>query len=165
MLLDRKLQFDILQALEDEYPNSMLVTSFPCYEETRKFMANLFYLKDRGLIDGGYYREPGLAPSMVDVQITVDGLDFLKGDDGLTAILTLRKISCDLLDVGQSIQTGLLEKGWDEEVVEKLISSLLRLDQEQMCEIMLALIKEGGKAAKNQELLQVFCRESEVKKE
>ncbi len=162
MILDRRLQFEILTSLEDVYPDSLLVTSFSCYKETRKFMANLFYLKDHGLIDGGYYREPGLAPSMVDVQITVAGLDFLKGDDGFPAIIASRKISCDLLDVTHAIEAGLLEKEWDKELVEKLNTSLLQLEQEQLREIILALIKEGGKAKKNQDLLQLFCKEDVV---
>lgn len=87
MTLNRELQFKILNALADTYPDSLLVSSLPQFNEERVYMANLFYLKEHGLIDGGDIREPGLCRSMVDAQITCKGLDFLANDGGVSALL------------------------------------------------------------------------------
>ena len=59
MQLDRKLQADILHALEEVYPDSLLVEALPGYSNDRLYMANLFYLQEHGLIEGGDIREPG----------------------------------------------------------------------------------------------------------
>ncbi len=87
MQLDRKLQANILRALEEVYPDSLLVEALPDYSNNRSYMANLFYLQEHGLIEGGDIREPGQCRSMIDVQITKTGLDFLSDDGGLQAIL------------------------------------------------------------------------------
>ena len=87
MQLDRKLQANILRTLEEVYPDSLLVEALPDYSNNRSYMANLFYLQEHGLIEGGDIREPGQCRSMIDVQITKTGLDFLSDDGGLQAIL------------------------------------------------------------------------------
>ncbi len=87
MILDRKLQREILEVLRQVYPDDMLVTSLPGYVHDRQYMGNLFYLKEHGLIDGSDIREPGKCRSLIDVQITKDGLDFLAEDGGLNTIL------------------------------------------------------------------------------
>lgn len=87
MILDRKLQREILEVLRIVYPDDMLVSALPGYVHDRQYMGNLFYLKEHGLIDGSDIREPGKCRSMIDVQITMTGLDFLAGDGGLSMIL------------------------------------------------------------------------------
>lgn len=87
MKLNRKIQADILHALEEVYPDSMLVQALPHYSDNREFMANLFYLQEHQLIEGGDIREPGQCRSMIDAQITKTGLDFLADDGGILAIL------------------------------------------------------------------------------
>ena len=87
MELDRILQKKILIALSEVYPDAMLVDSLPGFLDERQYMANLFYLKEHRLIDGSDIREPGRCRSMIDVQITKDGLDLLADDGGIRAIL------------------------------------------------------------------------------
>ncbi len=50
-------------------------------------MGNLFYLKEHNLITGGDIREPGQCRSMIDAEITKEGLDFIENEGGLKAIL------------------------------------------------------------------------------
>ena len=66
MELNRKLQRDILVALRDVYPDSLLVSALPGFFHNREFMGNLFYLQEHGIIHGGDIREPGQCRSMVD---------------------------------------------------------------------------------------------------
>ena len=92
MELNRKLQKDILVALSEVYPDSLLVSALPGFSHDREFMGNLFYLQEYGVIDGGDIREPGQCRSMVDAQITKAGLDFLADDGGLNAILGYQSV-------------------------------------------------------------------------
>ncbi len=87
MELDRALQKEILIALSEIYPDAMLVPSLPRFVDDRQFMGNLFYLKEHDLVDGTELREPGRCRSLIDIQITPKGLDFLAGDGGLQAII------------------------------------------------------------------------------
>lgn len=87
MELNRTLQKEILMALSEVYPDAMLVEALPDFSDSRQYMANLFYLKEHKLIDGSDIREPGRCRSMIDVQITKDGLDLLADDGGIAAII------------------------------------------------------------------------------
>lgn len=87
MELNRILQKEILLALSEVYPDAMLVEALPHFVDDRAYMANLFYLKEHKLLDGSDIREPGRCRSMIDVQITKDGLDLLADDGGVAAIM------------------------------------------------------------------------------
>lgn len=87
MILDRKLQRQVLEVLRQVYPDDMLVSALPGFVHDKQFMGNLFYLREHGLIDGSDIREPGKCRSLIDVQITKTGLDFLAEDGGLKMIL------------------------------------------------------------------------------
>ena len=99
MELNRKLQFDILAALREVYPDSLLVSAIPGFSHDREFMGNLFYLQEHGVIAGGDIREPGQCRSMVDAQITKAGLDFLADDGGLEAILGKQTVKFEITDL------------------------------------------------------------------
>jgi len=110
MEFDRELQHNVLRALAEVYPDSLLVSSLPGFSNDRKFMGTLFYLQEHGLIAGGDIREPGQCRSMVDTQITKSGLDFLADDGGLQAMLGRFRVKFDSTElvtlVGDSLQKG-----------------------------------------------------------
>lgn len=106
MQLNRNLQARILRALEEVYPDSLLVEALPNYSFDRAYMANLFYLQEHGLIEGGDIREPGQCRSMIDVQITKDGLDFLAEDGGLQAILGEEIIKLERDEIISALKEG-----------------------------------------------------------
>ncbi|MBD3241853.1 MAG: hypothetical protein GF331_14790 [Chitinivibrionales bacterium] len=83
MKLDRTLQREILERLRDHYPESLEVERLPRSDGVH-FAANLFYLEERGLIQGSHQAEAG--SPFVLARITADGLDFLEGDGGVAAI-------------------------------------------------------------------------------
>ncbi|NBB76476.1 MAG: hypothetical protein GVY02_03775 [Bacteroidetes bacterium] len=107
MELNRKLQFDILVALRDVYPDSLLVSAMPGFSHDREFMGNLFYLQEHGVIVGGDIREPGQCRSMVDAQITKAGLDFLADDGGLEAILGKQTVKFEIGELLEAIALDL----------------------------------------------------------
>ncbi len=126
MQFNRKLQYDVLKALAEVFPDSLLVASLPGYEIGRNFMGNLFYLKEHGLIEGGDIREPGQCRSMVDAQITKTGLDFIADDGGLPAILGHYQIKLKkdelIFIIDSSLKQSGLAEGRREEIVESLSS-------------------------------------------
>lgn len=87
MRLDRGMQRAVLERLRDVYPNSADVSAFD-QSSQEGFQANLFYLEERGLIQGSHEMGPG--SPIVLARMTADGLDFLEDDGGIDAIRTER---------------------------------------------------------------------------
>ena len=143
MILDRKLQLEILEALEEVYPDSLLVAALPRFVENREYMGNLFYLQEHGVIEGDDFREPGKCRSMVDVQITKDGLDFLAGDGGLKALLDRSQMRLHREDVTAAITTGIQQAGIDVEKQDKIKADLKALDCEELRLFLLRMVEES----------------------
>ncbi len=140
MQLDRKLQADILHALEEVYPDSLLVEALPGYSNDRSYMANLFYLQEHGLIEGGDIREPGQCRSMIDVQITKIGLDFLSDDGGLQAILGNFTIRFQRVELVEALQQ-LVHKSIHENGHSAYLDLLEQLDSKQLKDFVLVLLQ------------------------
>lgn len=113
-------------ALADVYPDSLLVSSLPGFSSGRDFMGTLFYLQEHGMIAGGDIREPGRCRSMVDAQITKEGIDFLADDDGLQTILGRVRIRFDkgelVAMVDDALQKGEIGHARREVIVTSLYS-------------------------------------------
>ena len=143
MQLDRKLQADILRALEEVYPDSLLVEALPDYSNDRSYMANLFYLQEHGLIEGGDIREPGQCRSMIDVQITKIGLDFLSDDGGLQAILgnfAVRFQRDELVDALQQV----IHASTPEDERTPYLNQLEQLNSRQLKDFVLVFLQSNG---------------------
>jgi hypothetical protein len=145
MELDRKLQREVLLALQDEYPDSLLVSVLPGYTNDRNFMGNLFYLQEHGLIEGGDIREPGQCRSMVDVQITKSGLDFLANDGGISAILGsfMLRIPCN--EIVEAVEMSFREEEIDEDVRANILDSISKLDSEAMKELVTLMLENSAR--------------------
>ena len=92
MIIDRKLQNEILVEAAEHYPSPLYVERGHPYMnlDERKITANLRYLEENDLI------QPNSFSMSVDgfvtlqgIQITNRGLDFLQDDGGLSAILNV----------------------------------------------------------------------------
>jgi hypothetical protein len=83
MKIDRPLQRQILTALADQYPLSVIVDTLQGAGEPH-FQQNLHYLRERGLIEGSGDVDKGIAILMA--RITASGIDFLEDDGGLDAL-------------------------------------------------------------------------------
>ena len=149
MELDRKLQYDILLALRDVYPDSLLVSAMPGFSNDRTFMGNLFYLQEHGVIDGGDIREPGQCRSMVDAQITKAGLDFLADDDGLKAILGKQTVKFEFAELAEALITNPDVENHDR---------LAQLNSSEVHDLLLKLLRRTGR--QQPELLDTLLRES-----
>lgn len=93
---DRATQRELLQILYDTYPEKLteseadsLLGHFPNYMTS---LANLLYLEQHGLIKSGLHNTgDGFIP--IDVpEITHKGIDFIRDDGGLGAILNVQTV-------------------------------------------------------------------------
>lgn len=145
MKLNRRLQKEILAALEEVYPDSLLVAALPGFAHEREYMGNLFYLQEHGLIAGGDIREPGKCRSMIDAQITKDGLDFLSDDGGLQSILSDFSMKLDGNDVIEVIRRGIENAGLDEEMEKQIVEKLTSgINTDAFTEVVMLLIERGA---------------------
>jgi hypothetical protein len=85
MQLDRSKQLAVLQALAQIYPR--YTTEVFGGEPSEDDLANLWYLKEQGLVEGSLSLTLGQAVIFQGAKITAQGLDFLADDGGISAIL------------------------------------------------------------------------------
>ena len=138
MNLDRIKQLAMLKALASVYPR--YTTEVVETEAGEDELANLWYLKEQGLVEGAL--EMSLSQSFIfqGAKITAKGLDFLEDDGGITAILgtvTVRlhadSIKALLIDRIDSSGVPAEKKSWlkkqldvaSSESIKKLINTLL----------------------------------------
>lgn len=108
MFLDRQLQLKILTELRDLFPNERLVERLACFEDSKEFHRNIFYLSEHGLIAGTEQRiSENMEPAriMALAIITAKGLDFLEDDGGLSAILGKVVVKFDHNDLAMLLHT------------------------------------------------------------
>ena len=84
MQLDRTKQLAMLQALATVYPR--YTGDLGVDPVTEEELANLWYLKEQGLVEGAL--EMSISQSFIfqGAKITAKGLDFLADDGGISAI-------------------------------------------------------------------------------
>lgn len=85
MKLDRSKQLEILNTLAEVYPRYAKGFSFG--ELSEDDLANLWYLKEQGLVEGGIDMSISQAFIFQSAKITAKGMDFLADDGGLSAVL------------------------------------------------------------------------------
>ena len=86
-LLNRELQRDILMRLSEEYPQRLPVEKILYQSNDNSILVNLAYLDEHKLVSVTWFNgHPRVA---VQAKITNRGLDFLAGDGGLTALLSV----------------------------------------------------------------------------
>ncbi len=143
MKLDRQLQFSILKALRDIYPDALLVQALPGFAMDRTFMGNLFYLKEHDFITGGDLREPGQCRSMIDAEITRKGLDFLEDDGGLQAILNELVIRFERDDITSLILDSLGKAGEKPQRIDEIKERLEKTPTESLKDLVKELVDQG----------------------
>lgn len=133
MLLSREYQLLILQSMFEEYPdlkNTAVLLNNLEKEDYDKFIANIVYLQEHGLIKPFVFiaNYDGMGEALINAGhcqgITAKGIDFMMQDGGLSAILNTKivKLHPDTIrDLLQNrIQASSLEN--KEELIDKIKS-------------------------------------------
>lgn len=145
---DRSTQRELLQLLYDAHPNGIsddaLSSVFAKFGSKQILFSNLIYLEEHGLIrnaidnvlDGPRVNIPGLI-------ITKDGIDFLRDDGGLNAILnvlTIRLHNETLSELERVINDSATATTEDK---NKLISQLRLLPADAIKHLTIRLMGQG----------------------
>lgn len=148
---DRSTQRDLLQFLCDLYPNSPTQTDLKPFSQKfgsrRILVANILYLAGHGLIETKASNEIG-AGGAVDIEesatkITSKGIDFVRNDGGLGAILNVVnvRLHSDTINKLEAIigASGVAT----EEEKSAMISTLRKLPEDAIKHLNLKLLDAG----------------------
>lgn len=145
-MLDRNLQFAILDDLKGKYPNDVPMRQISCHVDDNSFQQNLFYLLDHGLIDGKIHnnrRISNIGKTLLTAGITAKGLDFLEDDGGLGAILNKVVIKFDDEDLAALILSRVERSDAPQEKKNELMATIRSLPAEAVKTVYTRLINYG----------------------
>jgi hypothetical protein len=150
MHLDRSKQLAMLNALAAVYPR--YTTAVVDAEVTEEDLANLWYLKEQGLVDGAL--EMSLSQSYIfqGARITAKGLDFLADDGGISAILGTVTVRLHADSIKELLLTRIDSSSAPPEKKSWLKKQIETASSETIKKIVGSLLDQGVKRAP--ELLQ-----------
>jgi hypothetical protein len=90
MIIDRKLQREMLEEMREGYPQ--WVCYAPAFDDEQRIAANLQYLSEHGLCESGVEIGGDGHLHFGNSTIAAAGLDFLADDGGLSAILSVASV-------------------------------------------------------------------------
>lgn len=146
MILDRALQNKILVESAEHYPSPLYLERGHelLNVEEKKLAANLKYLEQHYLIcansvtvslDGFF--------SINGIQITRRGLDFLQGDEGLSAILNVVTVRFEADTLSAILTTKINQSDLPEDEKNKLVEAVKELPAEGMKHLMTRVLDKG----------------------
>lgn len=157
MKIDRTIQLEILQRLAEAYPNGLLPLA-PHLETTddeQTVIANTLYLSEHGLVEIGYSRRNAFNLKPEDswsepreTKITASGIDFLREDGGLRAILGVVTVKLDATTIKALLYKHIDEAKDVTHEQRSLAKNLLKSAGDQtLRKLVDSLIEQGLKAA------------------
>ena len=146
MKLDRALQNKILNLAADSYPSYISPghdNDLDNYDEL-SLAANLKYLEEHRLI------RPNSVTVSIDnfysfgaIEITKDGLDFLLGDEGLSAILNVVTVKFEADTLKAILENRINQSDLTPDDKKSMIDSLRELPAESIKHLTMKLLDEG----------------------
>lgn len=149
MKLDRTYQLELLQLMAESYPRAFdnrEVTKAMSDEALAKYVANIVYLEQHGLVDGkitfAWSGEaiPGLPT------ISHRGIDFLADDGGLSAILGVTTIKIHGDTIKDLIQARIEAAPLPPADKKKLLGQLRQLPADATKHLVMKLLDKGLEA-------------------
>ncbi|CNF39036.1 Uncharacterised protein [Yersinia enterocolitica] len=148
----RSLQLEILNALMNAAPSplptekeSELISKF---SDNNQFMANIIYLQDHKLIENSYISVSTLQSgteyifNSATCRLTYKGVDFLIGDDGLSALLNVQVVRLHA-DTLEALQAVVASSSLDPEMKSNMIKRLKELPADAIKHLTLQLLTQG----------------------
>ncbi len=140
MPLDREYQRQLLCVLRDAYPNWVDLDDLPEHSAQR---ANLLYLAEHGLVK---VRDIRIMqdPTRVDrPRITVEGLDFLEDDGGVSAILRTVTVKIDPDDLRSMMAARIEASELPDEEKSSLMHAIRSLPARALQDLTTRLVNEA----------------------
>lgn len=139
MILDRKLQLELLEKMSSTYPDFYNFNNEYCEgaDAYHKVVANLYYLQQHNLIEERSTLRSNAMDGLKRLQIHLptinqNGLDFLADDGGLSAILGVVTIKIDPEQYRQILITRVQESNLPSEQKHQVVSALQSLSYESI---------------------------------
>ena len=147
MILDRKIQRDLLERLASVYPARAITTEWDAEigdSPQRIASANLIYLQEHGLCDAslsGVVDSSG--PKVNAAKATARGMDFLADDGGLGSILGVVTIKLHDDTIKALIERKILESELPAPEKKRFLDQLRELPGETTKHLVLKLVDLG----------------------
>lgn len=139
MILDRKLQLELLEKMSSTYPDFYNFNReyYDGTQEYREVVANLYYLQQHNLIEERSTLRSNASDGLKRLQIHLptinqNGLDFLADDGGLSAILGVVTIKIDPEQYRQILITRVQESNLPIEQKHQAVAVLQSLSYENI---------------------------------
>lgn len=146
MLLDRKLQNEILNQAANHYPSAMVIGRKPEFKDldSQRLTANLLYLEENLLIKPkSFSRSIDGSVTLMGVQITHKGLDFLQDDGGLSAILNVVTIKFEADTLKAILTSKINSADIEDEKKSELMKAVEELPAEGLRHVMTRVLDKG----------------------
>lgn len=141
MNIDREYQRKMLEELDAIYPDRKSCLYKMGNADQKKHYANFFYLKEHGLVDGKESRMSGqISYSM---RLTGKGIDFLKEDGGLSAILGVVTVKFHQDTIKELIELKIEESDLPQTEKKRMIDGLRSLPVDSIKHLTLRLLDIG----------------------
>lgn len=139
MILDRKLQLELLEKMSSSFPEYYDFTEEYKFgtEQYKQVVANLYYLQLHNLIEERSTLRSNASDGLKRLQIHLptinqNGMDFLADDGGLSAILGVVTIKIDPEQYRQILITRVQESNLPTEQRHQIVAALQSLSYENI---------------------------------
>ncbi|EEQ6524473.1 hypothetical protein KJE01_23310 [Escherichia marmotae] len=144
---DRQTQLEFLSSLNDIFPdkirnNEQLKRLLSVFPDNKTAIANLLYLEGHGLITSGLRLDSCGYSHVWMPAITINGIDFLRNDGGLSAILKVQTIKFHHSTL-TAIEDIIRIANIPEDQKKGLISKLRELPSDAIKHLTLQLLTQG----------------------
>lgn len=147
MRLDRAYQKQILDELAARYPERIdwrvQLTTTPSRDDVERYVANVTFLAEHGLVDGGKQDGGGEFSDLLMPRITARGMDFLADDGGLSAILGVVTVKLHEDTLKELIGQRIVESDLPQSEKSRLVDQLKTLPGETIKHLTLKLVDAG----------------------
>jgi hypothetical protein len=141
MVLDRKLQKELLEKLSECYPQQTNVDGQRVVGDP--ITINLWYLEQHGLVETVKSEPINAPPVVVAAKITHRGLDFLADDGGLSAILGTVTVKFHADSIKAIFEAKIAASEISEEEKESFIEHIRSLPNEALTTATTRLVEQG----------------------
>lgn len=146
MLIDRKLQKEILDQAAKHYPNGMVIGRMPEFNgiDDQRLTANLLYLEENELIQPKSFSITiNGSITLMRVQITHRGLDFLQDDGGLSAILNVVTVKFEADTLKALLTSKINSSDEPDEKKSELLKAVEELPADGLRHLMTRVLDKG----------------------
>jgi hypothetical protein len=158
--LDREYQLRILQAAADVYPQQLLVHGELLGRSGAEIEINCAYLEEHKFVELSWVGSPNSGRVVVSVAATAAGIDYLKNDGGVKAILNVLTVRLETDTVKEIFIERARSANGDRTAKDPLVEQIKMLSAERLKEMTKTALSAGLTSLPNSlSLVETWARE------